>query len=174
MKKMKERKTHGTTLTINNTSVHVKNTGKEVPESKAYIPVTRNRSKRIVRTKIALKETKHTLKKVSEITKIAGRKRKRQKLETLENEGDPQEDKENYTPTPATKKANSKNRSGSRHKKRNIKNSYEKSIKKEISDEEVSGTKSTKRLSLKKKPTVGKVESASKISVSGSIKESSE
>jgi len=159
-------------------SVHVKNSKKKMqvgkPQhavSKTHIPMTRNKSKRIVRTKSTFKQTKHTLKKVC---KISGRKRKRQIQEKVEMEEDSQEDKENNIPTPVAKKGLKRVKSGSKHKKRNIKNSYEKSIKKEISEDENSGKQSVKRMSLKKKPATVLVESASKVSMNESVKEESE
>lgn len=147
-----------------------KKSSKDMSTRKGHLPVTRNSSKRIVRTKTSFKETKHTLKKPQVAAKSSGRARKRQKIDKSSSKEDLLANKENNMPTPISKKGkNSKN--GSNLRKRNIKNSYEKSIKEETSDADTQGKQSTKRISLKKKTVP---ESASKLSVAESNKENSE
>ena len=127
----------------------------------------------MVRAKTSLKETKHTQKRATVITKVTSRTRKRQKLEKMEISDDPQADKENNMPTPVSRKSTFI-KSGSKHKRRNIKNSYEKSLKENNTDEEKYEKSTVKRVSLKKKADTTLVESGSKVSVNGSNKENSE
>ena len=196
MKKVKERKQ--TVSAMNNHAFSVQPSllhPDTVPEMSLLannsVGPVKKFSKRVVRNKTTLKETKHTLTKPNKMIKANNLQKKKLPNGQRRSSLDSQANKENNTPGAASKnkkfglnKANWSNQkktpmkvyrkpmsSNSKSKKKNFKKSPEKVVQIAVSEEDQTSKPSVKRVSLKKKTQALSNESASKVSINESIKE---